>query len=619
MRKIAFLTYDWNTEVNYQYEKGAEHFLKDHPDVVVHVYYGYGSYGISDPSRGAYQIFDLPDFSRYDAVVMQGNRVWKEANRQYVADKAHALGLPCVSINYPLKHCILAGSDNYGSYYKMVEHMIVHHHFTRLWHITGLPASKEAQERKQAFLDCVKKYGLTDCRCIEGEWEQSAGEDIAAGLVEEFKEKKDMPQAIVCGNDDVARGVEKVFLENGIRVPEDVALSGFDNLLLAQTAEVRISTVDRNYEQICYDALGTALAAAEGKDVHSTVYTIGKMIHSASCGCSDDLTNQEKISRRLMYVNDYLKKFYRLHDYMTEMLASSNSPAALMDAVEAGSKELEGGNFYLVLNGPYIENFHSREDVRHYGDRMYLAAAAGYNHPRSENDMYEVFDRCELLPAPFADESRLLNIYPLHVQETCIGYAVLEEVSPLMEFDFLQILLTLIENEIERMRQRNVVENLNDLLGKMYVRDRLTGLYNRFGLEKYGMDLYETLMKEQGNANVCFIDIDNMKQINDTYGHDAGDEALECTSFLIQKTVSGKEAFAMRYGGDEFVLIGEKKMKEALEKNLACMQVPSGRFDLSLSLGEIEVTADQDWNVHDAIHHADDLMYVIKKQKKMSH
>jgi diguanylate cyclase (GGDEF) domain len=53
----------------------------------------------------------------------------------------------------------------------------------------------------------------------------------------------------------------------------------------------------------------------------------------------------------------------------------------------------------------------------------------------------------------------------------------------------------------------------------LYITDPLTGLFNRFGLEQKGRLLFDGLMKEGKTAYICFIDIDDLKKINDLYGH----------------------------------------------------------------------------------------------------
>lgn len=119
-------------------------------------------------------------------------------------------------------------------------------------------------------------------------------------------------------------------------------------------------------------------------------------------------------------------------------------------------------------------------------------------------------------------------------------------------------------NEGEMMR--NVVSNMND----MVVRDHLTSVYNRrFVDERLPVDIVKATLAQQP-LSVIFIDIDNMKMINDVYGHAAGDVALKQVANAIGECVRTNMDWVARYGGDEFVVclsnVGDDKARHIAEK-----------------------------------------------------
>ena len=85
--------------------------------------------------------------------------------------------------------------------------------------------------------------------------------------------------------------------------------------------------------------------------------------------------------------------------------------------------------------------------------------------------------------------------------------------------------------------------------------DGLTGLNNRKNLETI-FDDYVRQNSEEKKLYLYMIDLDDFKQINDTYGHSVGDKALVEAARLIRKSASGIQAVVMRYGGDEFLIMG---------------------------------------------------------------
>lgn len=162
------------------------------------------------------------------------------------------------------------------------------------------------------------------------------------------------------------------------------------------------------------------------------------------------------------------------------------------------------------------------------------------------------------------------------------------------------------EPEYERL-----VDSLNAYTRKLYT-DALTGVYNRRYFE-------EEAKKLRGVAGVAVIDMDDFKVCNDTYGHNAGDEALAAAVQVIKNCVR-KTDILVRYGGDEFVLILPDITRETLIRKLEEIQqkiqttVISGysRLQISVSIGGVLA---ENENIADAVMRADKMMYLAKNHK----
>lgn len=214
----------------------------------------------------------------------------------------------------------------------------------------------------------------------------------------------------------------------------------------------------------------------------------------------------------------------------------------------------------------------------------------------------------------------MLQVYSLQSEETCIGYVVTDGFENIVEFNFLETAFSLLDNAIERVRRASVMESLNTRLSMLYITDPLTGLYNRFGLEQKGRLLYDQILKKNQSVYICFIDIDDLKKINDMYGHECGDDAIVRISQVIMKGIKDPSMFAMRYGGDEFVVIGERSVKDSIDQAMEAEQLEEAHYPyvLSASVGEFEVHKEDGLTLQQAIEHADDTMYEIKKKKKLN-
>src|SRR5918994_5508213 len=108
-----------------------------------------------------------------------------------------------------------------------------------------------------------------------------------------------------------------------------------------------------------------------------------------------------------------------------------------------------------------------------------------------------------------------------------------------------------------QIRKKRYTERLRDNVQmsiEMAITDSLTGLYNRRYMESHLGSLLEQAVSRKKPLTVLVLDIDYFKAINDTHGHDAGDDVLREFSFRIKKSIRGID-LACRYGGEEFVVV----------------------------------------------------------------
>ncbi len=150
--------------------------------------------------------------------------------------------------------------------------------------------------------------------------------------------------------------------------------------------------------------------------------------------------------------------------------------------------------------------------------------------------------------------------------------------------------------------------------------DSLTGLANRAQLEEHLKTSLENVDKTENKTALLFVDIDKFKEVNDTHGHQLGDEMLKIVSSRM-KTALRSDDFIARIGGDEFVIVLNdvaededvlniaKKMNEKIQE---VIQIQEQHFFMTLSIG-IALYPDDAKNINDLIKNADAAMYTIKE------
>lgn len=151
-------------------------------------------------------------------------------------------------------------------------------------------------------------------------------------------------------------------------------------------------------------------------------------------------------------------------------------------------------------------------------------------------------------------------------------------------------------------------------------RDSLTGLYNRSFLNQHIQGLLKT-PSEKNQISLLFLDLDNFKQVNDTYGHQIGDEYLQKVSKRLL-TIVRQDDIVARYGGDEFVLlcICPKEITNTIaQRSLEALQEPIQIQGFSLQVtGSIGVVLNINryQDVGSVIKAADQAMYRVKTEGK---
>ena len=151
----------------------------------------------------------------------------------------------------------------------------------------------------------------------------------------------------------------------------------------------------------------------------------------------------------------------------------------------------------------------------------------------------------------------------------------------------------------------------------------LTQMHNRAGFFYEAKTILEILKLEDSKIFVLFSDVDGLKKINDTYGHETGDELIKEMAACFKENLNS-DMLAMRYGGDEFVVFGSYKEESEIEyliksiQNSMDFRNSTGKnvFTLSASIGVTTYRAKDVAELSEVIEIADANMYEKKRKKR---
>jgi diguanylate cyclase (GGDEF)-like protein len=209
----------------------------------------------------------------------------------------------------------------------------------------------------------------------------------------------------------------------------------------------------------------------------------------------------------------------------------------------------------------------------------------------------------------------------------------IDENSPKEVFSLYQRLAAskqqLIDHQVELeetvVRRTEELETANRKLKELVDRDPLTGLYNRRYAERKFTELLDFCLRSEQAITVVVLDLDLFKNINDNYGHLAGDECLRIVAQLLQKYFKRDIDIVSRYGGEEFLLILPltnalhiKHHLNSFREALADLEMISPEdkrsFTVTVSIGAITANPDYANELDKWIKIADDNLYKAKQE-----
>jgi len=201
----------------------------------------------------------------------------------------HDENYPYIMVSYMEDEDIYyVGTDNVEGGYMAAEHLIKLG-YRKLGYINGEQGNLLGERRKQGFLKALNEYGLSfdpgfEFRLrLRGEWnDYQSGYEIG----EHFAELSDRPEAMFVYNDLSALGFERAVLDKGLRVPDDVAIVGFDDIKRGVVAPVPLTTIHQPTDEIGAVAFEHLVKRIEGESVPVRTILKPSLVVRESCGAS---------------------------------------------------------------------------------------------------------------------------------------------------------------------------------------------------------------------------------------------------------------------------------------------------------------------------------------------
>lgn len=510
--------------------------------------------------EGEYTIFSLPELERYDGAILFAETISSKALRESIVEKLRESKIPTIALSESIDGMGYVGIDNFTSMTQLLEHMHEKHNARKLTFVGGQVESFATSERLRAFLDFTARYKIKpeDCRILYCDYTFDGAYELAHSLIDS---KEALPDAFICANDKMAIGFTSALREQGYRVPEDVAVTGFDGSYDSEDHALRITTVDRPKEEVGYRACEALLRAIHTGELEQVVMDTKVSIRE-SCGCIGHNEGYNDSFIRKLYVEKmHDEKYNRLIRDMDNEMMECETLQELVFCVRQSIGTIQQEEIWLCLNASvYFDmtsggslQYTQRMLVKEYDDQIY---ATKISHEMGL-PVFEPIERKKLAPKACIKEGKASGIYlyiPLHFRDNCFGYLVLTGAIDLNRVPNYYAWIHNISNSLENLQNMLALKRAISNIDNMAVKDSLTGVYNRTAINRFVVDTVKQANQAHKTLLFVFADVDHLKKINDVYGHEAGDQAICLVSAALIK-VFGTDELIIRYGGDEFLIV----------------------------------------------------------------
>ena len=577
----------------------------------------------------SYRIMDLPDFHEFDGLIMAINSIHYPPAVEQIFKQIKETNIPVVSIDREFDGMGCVKISSYDAQFKMLEHLILDHGYRDICYVTGPLQNQEAVLRYQAYQDALQKHDIPfdEKKVFQGSFTQVTGMDAA----NYFLEAGTCPPCIVCGNDAMALGVMEVLEKNGYKFPLDVKVTGFDNGELSEISFPPITTIDKNQYQVGRQAVLDIIAMAEGAKPVTHIVKC-KLEKRGSCGCNrKKRVDVHLLREKYLFQQSITERMADMLRNMTADLSIQSNLDAVLTTVQKYITQTGLSDFSLCLCEKE-KVFHVPEKnigrniniipvSKEFTDNIYIPIS----YRNGSFSSYPYFKKGLVIPKEYREEcvGETYIVTPCLFQSCCYGYSVCSSSSRIAENSLYYSFMQTIGIALENVRNRMLLEDAIHKLNNMWSYDMLTKLYNRAGFYYEAKTLLAAVKEKKVKTFLLFFDVDGLKKINDSIGHEAGDQLISAMADCIRYNLTDS-MLAMRYGGDEFVIFGSYDKESEIDDLIANIHHSidrinsSGRhpFVLSTSIGRATYLANEIHDLSVLIDLADHNMYLEKRHKK---
>ena len=567
MKKIAVFTSHVYEQMSGMMQKGLIAAAKEYGVKLIF----FASFGDSYSSKNYAEFskydegdkvsFDIPDLNDFDGVI-KISTYFSQVIKDHLKKILSEYDIPVINIGGKDDEHFNIRCNDFSTFSKLVEHVIDHHDCKDIFHIAGdqnAAIHRFSIDRFNAYKSVLESHGIPydEEKVYEGSMWYDCGEPALDYIMDVCKKRgKKLPDAVVCVNDYSAIGLIRACKAKGIRVPEDLIVTGFDRVAESISGFPTVTTARQPFYDMGYQAIVTMLRMIEGEKFDEDILLTGELFCNQSCGCVEkNVDNIEDF--RSIYLKS-IENATAIAQSTTNLMltvSAANTLEECFKAISDNAKADTGFKDMLLCLAPgWDKQRVVDEDFRISDEEM--TVVSGFRNGGKEDVQVQTFRKKDILPRDMLEDPNPYYIFALHHLQYYMGYLITNPDIDNREQKAIQSWFVDLGVILDTRRILLDLEQSVTRLGYLYNRDMLTELYNRRGLEEFFKEYLDECIENRTGLAVIIFDMDDLKVINDKYGHNEGDYGLKTIAYAMLQASTGNEVCA-RSGGDEFVVLAK--------------------------------------------------------------
>ncbi|WP_028518249.1 substrate-binding domain-containing protein [Ruminococcus flavefaciens] len=536
--------------------------------------------------KGDENIYTLIKQLSFDGAVIDLGSFYSRSLSKKLEDMLCEKSIPVIALDYVSDRFESCIQNNREYFRQLTEHFIKVHGFRNIYCLSGPENVIHTTERIEGYKDALAENGIPfrQDHVFYGDFWVNYAKRFAASIA---KGEIERPQAIVCGNDFMALQLCLSLAENGINVPDDIAVGGYDGNPDVSSYHPSLTTFGSGYRKNGVEAVCRLhkLISGESPSDNTTVQPAVKT--GASCGCKADTSGDAVISEK-MFARDMTMSIFMHSNYSSMMNNVKNMDECTIVLAQNAYLLYPKSDFFLCLCSGSEEDSGSG-----YTEKM--VCRMKYCNGRCDISQQEFALDTMIPQLDLSDQPAAYIFTPLHYLDRNFGYCVRRYSDSIVFEQYYGEFCQVAANTIERIRMLDYEKYLNDKIQRLSERDILTGLFSRKGL----ISRTDSLSHDRRYYGVLYC-IERTEQFREQYGNEYVRQLIVSFSQAVNLSCARGE-LAARTGSKEFIMIGEcdgsdfpeQLFINSLKSNLKMIEMQQG-VSISPMLSHLSAMTDSE-------------------------